>query len=193
MRNEMRIRIVLVLFIALLVLASQGARLLVVDAPQPSDAIVVLAGETSVRPAHAIELLRQGLAARVFLDVQANDVLYNQPLTELATRYAQSFPEKERIAVCPITGFSTYAESDDVNRCLQSLGVHRVLLVTSASHSGRALRIFRQRLPQYQFSAAAAQDPAHFGIRWWSNREWAKTTLDEWVKLIWWECVDRWK
>ena len=73
-------------------------------------------------------------------------------------------PEKDRIAVCPITGFSTYAESDDVNRCLQPLGVHRVLIVTSASHSGRALRIFRQRLPQYQFSAAAAQDPSHFGM-----------------------------
>ena len=67
----MRIRVLLVLFIAVLVLASQAARLLVVDAPQPSDAIVVLAGETSVRPAHALELLRQGMAPRVFLDVQA--------------------------------------------------------------------------------------------------------------------------
>ena len=189
----MRIRVLLVLFIAVLVLATQAARWLVVDAPLPSDVIVVLAGETSVRPAHAMELLRQGLAPRVFLDVQSNDVLYNQPLTELAEGYARSLPEKDLIAVCPITGFSTYAESDDVNRCLQPLGVHRVLIVTSASHSGRALRIFRQRLPQYQFSAAAAQDPSHFGIHWWTNREWAKTTLDEWIKLIWWACVDRWR
>ena len=42
-------------------------------------------------------------------------------------------------------------------------------------------------------STAAAQDPTHFGTRWWTNREWAKTALDEWVKLAWWEMVDRWK
>jgi uncharacterized SAM-binding protein YcdF (DUF218 family) len=189
----MRIRVLLVLFLAFLVLASQAGRMLVVDSPQPSDAIIVLAGETSVRPAHAVELLRQGMASRILLDVQVNDVLYDQPLTELAERYAKSLPEKDRIAVCPITSLSTFAESEDVDRCLRPLGVHRVLIVTSASHTGRALRIFRQRLPQYQFSAAAGQDPVHFGVRWWTNREWAKTTLDEWVKLIWWEVVDRWK
>jgi DUF218 domain-containing protein len=189
----MRIRVALVLFLALIALASQAGRLLVVDAPQPSDAIIVLAGETSVRPARAVELLRQGMAPRAFLDVLSRDVLYDQPLTELAERYVKALPEKERIAVCPITGLSTFAESDDVNRCLQPLGVHRVLIVTSASHTGRALRIFRQRLPQYQFSAAAAQDPTHFGILWWTNREWAKTALDEWLKLAWWEVVDRWR
>jgi hypothetical protein len=45
----------------------QAARFLVVDAPEKSDAIVVLAGETKVRPARALELLRQGVGAdRVF-------------------------------------------------------------------------------------------------------------------------------
>lgn len=189
----MRIRVVLVLLLVLLALASQAGRFLVVDAPQHSDAIVVLAGETSVRPAHALELLRQGMASRIFLDVEANDLIYDQPRTEIAHRYISSIPEKERIAVCPITGLSTYGETDDVNRCLQPLGVHSVLIVTSASHTGRALRILRHRLPQYQFTAAAAQDPVHFGNLWWTNREWAKTTFDEWAKLTWWELVDRWK
>lgn len=189
----MRLRVLLVLLIVLVILAGLAGRLLVVDDPQPSDAIIVLAGETSVRPARAVELLRQGMAPRLFLDAEAGEVLYGQPLTELASRYAQSLPEKDRIAVCPITGFSTFAESDDVNRCLQTVGAHRVLIVTSASHSGRALRIFRLRLPQYQFSAAAAQDPTHFGLRWWTNREWAKTTFDEYVKRVWFEAVDRWR
>ena len=189
----MRIRVMLVLLLVLVALASQAARFLVVDAPQHSDAIIVLAGETSNRPAHAVELLRQGMAARMFLDVEANDVIYDQPRTEIAQRYVSSLPEKERVTVCPITGLSTYGETDDVNRCLQPFGVHSVLIVTSASHTGRALRIFRHRLPQYQFTAAAAQDPVHFGIPWWTNREWAKTTLDEWLKLTWWELVDRWR
>lgn len=189
----MRIRVVLVLLFAAVLLATQAGRVLVADAPEPSDVIVVLAGEASVRPARALALLRQGVAPRVFLDVPAHDTLYDQPLTEVAERYARSLPEKEHISVCPISGLSTYAESDDVQRCLAPLGVHRVLLVTSASHTGRALRIFRHHLPQYQFSAAAAQDPTHFGLRWWTNREWAKNTFDEWLKLVWWEAVDRWK
>ena len=189
----MRIRIVLVLLLVLVALASQAGRFLVADAPQHSDAIIVLAGETSIRPARAVELLRQGMASRMFLDVEANDVIYDQPRTEIAQRFVSSLPEKERVAVCSITGLSTYGETDDVNRCLQPFGVHSVLIVTSASHTGRALRIFRHRLPQYQFTAAAAQDPVHFGIPWWTNREWAKTTLDEWLKLTWWEVVDRWR
>src|SRR5258707_14692334 len=109
----MRIRVALVLLIVLVVLASQAGRFLVVDAPQPSDVIVVLAGETSVRPARAVELLRQGMAPRAFFNVQAYDVLYDQSLTELAERYIKSLPEKDKVTVCPVTGFSTYAESDD--------------------------------------------------------------------------------
>ena len=191
--RSMRIRFLLVVFLVLVALGSQAGRLLVVDEPQKSDAIIVLAGETAVRPARAVELLRQGMAAHVFLDVESRDVIYDQRLTEIAQRYANSLPDRERISACPITGLSTYAESEDVNRCLQSLNVHSVLIVTSASHTRRALRIFRHRLPQYQFAVAAAQDPTHFGTFWWTNREWAKTTLDEWVKLTWWELVDRWR
>ena len=189
----MRIRILILVVAVFLILGSQAARLLVIDRPQKADAIVVLAGETSVRPAHALELLRQGMVTRVFLDAESRDVIYDQHLTDVAQRFIDAQPDKEHISVCPIVGLSTYAETDDVNRCLQSCGVHSVLIVTSASHTRRALSIFRRRLPQYQFSAAAAQDSTHFGPAWWTNREWAKTTLDEWTKLVWWELVDRWR
>jgi len=189
----MRIRVLLVVILLLVALGSQAGRFLVVDEPHKSDAIIVLAGETSVRPAHALELLRQGMAQRVFLDAQSRDVIYDQRLTEVAQRFIDTQPERQRISVCSIVGLSTYAETDDVDRCLQQYGAHSVLIVTSASHTRRALRIFRHRLPQYEFSAAAAQDPTHFGIFWWTNREWAKTTLDEWTKLTWWEVVDRWR
>ena len=48
-----------------------AGRLLVVDAPQPSDVILVLAGETDHRPARALELLDQGLGRQVVIDVPA--------------------------------------------------------------------------------------------------------------------------
>ena len=188
-----RLLIVLFLVVIFAALASQAARFLVVDEPGKSDAIVVLAGETNVRPARALELLRQGVAPRVFMDAETRDRIYDQQLTEIAQKYVNGLGEANRVSVCPIVGFSTNAEADDVSRCLQSLGAHRVLIVTSEFHTRRALMIFRHRLPQYQFNAAAARNPAQFGEAWWTNREWAKTIFEEWSKLLWWEAVDRWR
>jgi DUF218 domain len=188
-----RLLILLFLVAILAALASQAARFLVVDEPEKSDAIVVLAGDTTVRPPRGLDLLRQGMAPRLFLDAETRDVIYDQPLVELVQKYVNSLGEANRVSVCPITGYSTIAEADDVSRCLQSLGPHRVLIVTSDYHTRRALMIFRHRLPQYQFNAAAARNPAQFGEAWWTNREWAKVTFDEWLKMLWWEAVDRWR
>jgi hypothetical protein len=186
----LRVLILLVVFVALI---SQAARFLVVDDPQKSDALVVLAGETNSRPARGLELLRQGMAPHMFLDVESPDLIYDQQLTDVAQKYLNTLPDAARLSVCPITGLSTNAETDDVRRCLERVSAHRVLIVTSEFHTRRALSTFRRRLPQYQFSAGAAHDPTHFGVAWWTHREWAKVTLDEWMKLIWWECVDRWR
>jgi uncharacterized SAM-binding protein YcdF (DUF218 family) len=188
-----RLLILLFLVALLAALASQAARFLVVDEPEKSDAIVVLAGDTKVRPVRGLDLLRQGMAPRLFLDAETRDVIYDQPLVEIVQKYVNSLGEANRVSVCPITGYSTIAEADDVSRCLQSLGPHRVLIVTSEFHTRRALMIFRHRLPQYQFSAAAARNGAEFGEAWWTNREWAKVTFDEWMKMLWWVAVDRWR
>jgi uncharacterized SAM-binding protein YcdF (DUF218 family) len=185
--------IVVVLILILVPLASRAAHFLVVDEPEKSDAIVVLAGETNARPEHAVELLRQGVAPHVFLDAESGELIYDQLLTEIVQRYVIGLGEANRVSACPIVSYSTFAEVDDVSRCLQPLAPHRVLIVTSDYHTRRALMIFRHRLPQYQFSVAAARDPAKFGYSWWTNREWAKVTFDEWSKILWWEAVDRWR
>jgi hypothetical protein len=187
------LRLLLVVLLIAVLLASQAAHFLVVDDPQKSDAIVVLAGETSARPAHALELLSQGMASHVFLDAEAGEKIYDQQLTDIAGRYISTLPQASVISVCPIIGRSTTAESSDIARCIQPLGVHRVLIVTSEFHTRRALAILSHRLPQYQWSVAAARNPAQFGRAWWTNREWAKVVFDEWTKLIWWEAVDRWR
>jgi len=187
------LRLLIAVLVMGVLLATQAARYLVVDHPEKSDAIVVLAGETSRRPARALELLHQGMGARILLDVEAGERVFDQTLTEIAQRYISGLPEANRISVCAIEGRSTGAETADVGRCLQPLGAHRVLIVTSDYHSRRALAIFSQRLPQYQWSVAPAHNPAAFGDAWWKHREWAKTTFEEWTKLIWWEAVDRWR
>jgi uncharacterized SAM-binding protein YcdF (DUF218 family) len=66
-------------------------------------------------------------------------------------------------------------------------------LVTSDYHTRRAISIFRHMVLGYGYSVAAAFDSREFGVRWWEHREWAKTNLGEWTKLVWWELVDRWR
>ena len=187
------LRLLIVLLVVAVLLGRQAAHFLIVDDRQKSDAIVVLAGETSLRPALGVKLLREEMGSHLFLDAESGEKVFDEPLPAIAQRYLNALPEANRISVCAIDGRSTAGETNDVARCLGPTAPRRVLLVTSDYHSRRALMIFSHRLPQYQWSVAAARNPATFGDAWWSHREWAKVTFDEWTKLIWWEAVDRWR
>jgi len=69
-------RLLIGLFLIGILAASQAGRFLVIDKPEKSDAIVVLAGETNFRPAHALELLRQGWAPRAFMNAETRNLIY---------------------------------------------------------------------------------------------------------------------
>jgi hypothetical protein len=189
-----RARFVL-LFVALLIgifVTTSGA-FLIVNEPRKSDVIVVLAGDTDGRPARGIELLDQGYAPRMILNVPAAAYVFHSNELDLAHRYIQGLPQAGAITICPINGLSTTAEADDAARCIQKLGANTVLLVTSDFHTRRALGIFKRRLPNHTYNSAASFDPNQFGAHWWQKREWAKTNFDEWLRLVWWEAVDRWR
>ncbi len=176
---------------------------LVVDAPQKADLIVVLAGETEQRPARGLQLVDQGYAPRLLLDVPAAAHIYHQEQMEIARQYLSNSPQAPKLAACPITGLSTRDEARDVSNCLASsrpgqtdLGqtkVKSILLVTSDFHTRRAVAIFRHEMPGVEFSVAAAYDPVTYGPKWWQQREWAKTFSGEIVKMFWWWGVDRWR
>ena len=183
-----------VLVIAMLVaFAADAGRLLVVDDPQPSDVILVLAGETDRRPARALALLDRGYGRRVVIDVPASAQIYDSNLVQLAEKYIKGLPEAASVRICPIEGLSTREEARDVEKCLAGEEGRRVLIVTSEFHTRRALSIFREEVPGRSFSVAAAKDETRFGTRWWTHRQWAKTCLDEWMKVVWWSAVDRWR
>lgn len=174
----------------------RGGELLVVDRPQKADALVVLAGDkTDVRYRKGLELLRNGYAQTMLLDASDDLTIFGRKYDDLAREYVATTAGElaPRVKVCPICGDSTLLETQSVARCLAPLGAHNVLLVTSDFHTRRAFSIFRKQLPQYQWSVAGAHDPYHFGVPWWREREWAKTTLTEWQRLLWWELVERWK
>jgi hypothetical protein len=175
------------------VLAIKAGSFLVIDQPQPSDVVLVLAGETNRRPALALNLLAKGYGRRIVLDVPTNSTIYEFTQIQLAQKYIEDLPQGSLISLCPIDGLSTKDESIDAEKCLARENPKSVLIVTSDFHTRRALSVFRRRIPQYEYSTAAAVDNEQFGVRWWTHRQWAKTFADEWLRLIWWKVVDQWR
>ena len=175
------------------IFARNAGQILVVDAPEKSDAILVLAGDTEFRPKRAVQLLDQGYGRVVLLDVPATAKVYGSTETELAEKYARDLGRTDSIRVCPIEGLSTRDEAHDAEKCLAGENAKRILLVTSDFHTGRALNIFRHEMKGKTFSVAATHNEAQFGARWWTHREWAKTCFEEWLKVFWWNAIDRWR
>jgi hypothetical protein len=191
------------LAVLVLILAGKAGSFLVVEDPRPSDAILVLAGETDFRPRRALELMKQGYGKRIVLDVPTNAKLYEFTQIELAERYVHDLhldelhpgdpSQGEAMIVCPIEGLSTKEEAKDAKKCLEREGARSVLIVTSDFHTRRALEIYRHEFPAHEYSTAAARNEEQFGERWWKHRQWAKICLDEWLRLIWWKAVDQWR
>jgi hypothetical protein len=173
--------------------AARAGAFLLVDEPHRSDVILVLAGETDRRPERALELLAQGYGRRIVLDVPTNAKLYEFTQIQLAQKYVQDLPQGALVSICPIDGLSTKDESEDAEKCIAREGGKSVLIVTSDFHTRRALSIFRREVPEYDYSVAAAREGTQFGARWWTHRQWAKTFVDEWLRLIWWKVVDQWR
>ena len=192
--SKRRISIIALIFVTIFVVfAADAGSFLIVDDPQPSDVIVVLAGEMDHRIAHALELLKQGSARRVLIDVPAAGKVYGFTELQLAQSYIDHLPQASAISVCPIEGLSTRGESHDVEKCLSHEQGSRILIVTSDYHTRRALSIFHHELPGKIFSVSAARDASQFGARWWTRRQWSKTCLDEWLRVIWWFSFERWR
>jgi len=196
MKRLLAIIFAVVVLLVVIWFVESGGQLIIND-PKKSDAIVVLAGsEADARYWRGLELLRAGDAPHLVVDVD-DGVIYGHSLANLARDFVTrtAGPNAPQVSVCPIEGDSTKDEAPQVDACLHGLQPppQSVLLVTDGYHTRRALSIFRNRLPQYRWSAAASEDPATFGQPWWKNREWAKTYLTESEKLLWWELFDRWR
>jgi uncharacterized SAM-binding protein YcdF (DUF218 family) len=175
----------------------QPGKFLIVNNPEKSDAIVVLGGDSAdQRYWRGMDLLRAGYARHMFVDATTG-VAYGHSFVDLAKEYIgqTAGANASQVSVCRIVGDSTKIEAQQVNACLQTMrpAPQSVIISTDDYHTRRALSIFRTELPQYKWTAAAARAEFLFGLPWWKNREWAKTYLTEWEKLLWWELVDRWQ
>ncbi len=195
-RTVALVLVVILLFAAIFCLSRSGGYL-VVNQPERSDIIVVLAGDhNDLRYWRGLELLRAGYGQRMQVDA-SEDRIYGKTHAQHAAEFAArtAGDNASQISICTITNDSTVQEASDIRNCLARLqpAPQSALVVSNDFHTRRALSILRSRLPQYRWTAAAVPDTALFGEPWWGNREWAKTYVYEWEKFLWWKLFESWR
>jgi len=193
-RVTVRLTLILGGIATLFFLARRSGSFLVVHRPHPADVIIVLAGDLNDRRYWtALDLLQSGYGREMLVDESEELVVFGHTYADWARAFiTEKTPAlRDRVKVCPIGEDSTVSETKYVAQCLAPKHANSVLLVTSDFHTRRALSIFRRRLPDYTWYVAAAIDPTRFGAHWWLKREWAKTAVSEWQKLLLWEIVEK--
>ena len=192
MRFLVKVGLAICVFVLLLLGLRQAGPALVVNAPQRSDIIIVLAGDTDdLRYWRGIELLRAGYAPIMLLDARSNVISYGRTPAQMATEFVSRTAEGLAVRVCPTIGDSTRLELQSAIACIQPSSPRTLTIVTSDYHTRRALSVARKVYPRYTWTAAAADNGLLSVPRWWTDRTIAKNVFLEWQKLLWWEIVER--
>jgi len=192
-RRPVRFAVVVILAALALFLLSRAGSFLVVDDPQPSDAMVILEGSGDT-PGYgrAASLVQQGYAKVVILDANVSKTLYGRSEAELAAEFLKRTGQYDT-QICPVLSTGVFNEANDVKQCLHRIGARSAVLMTSDFETRRTLDIFQKRLPQYRWSVAAASTPYHFAEAYWKHRGWAKTVVVEWEEYLWWKLYEQWR
>jgi uncharacterized SAM-binding protein YcdF (DUF218 family) len=166
------------------ILTALGSFLVKAAPPQKADIIVVLAGDGfGHRILKAGELVKEGWAPVALVDGPNGN--YGRFECDLAIPFAveAGYPESYFLHG-EFNGHSTAEEARFVAEKLQSMGVKRVLVVTSNYHTRRAGKIFHRAMPGLTVLMVAAPDENFKPNGWWRNREARKTFVLEWEKTI---------
>lgn len=165
------------------ILAYLGNALVENDGPQKAQAIVVMGGdENGARIIKAAELAKAGYAPVVL--VSGPPMLMGWE-SDVTIQYAESKgypaslfePLHNRVD-------STRSETRMIAKDLKRAGIHKILLVTSNYHTGRAGRLMREAAPWCWVVVVSAPDPSYDPSGWWKTREGQKQFFYEWVKTI---------
>ena len=166
------------------VLAALGNFLVKAGPPQKADVVLVLAGDGfGRRILKAGELVKQGWAPNALISGPNGN--YGSYECDLAIPFAvrAGYPESYFIHL-EHTGRSTEEEAYVAAAKLRTMGVKKVILLTSNYHTRRSGKIFHRVAPDIDFFVVAAPDEFFKPDTWWRDREARKIFLYEWMKTI---------
>jgi uncharacterized SAM-binding protein YcdF (DUF218 family) len=185
-------------------LTALGSFLIVRDAAQPADAIVVLSGSLPDRILEAVDLYQAHLAPRIILTrgpaLPGLAVLRQrggtvQEAHEVNLTIAQQLGvPADAIAVIPTRVSSTIAEARVVVAYLRAQGLKSILLVTSKTHARRAAMTFRHLAgDSVQIAVCPSPYDPFTPDNWWRERGVIRRVATEYAKLLYFLLVDRWR
>lgn len=193
----------LILFCCLLlgawiIIAPFLATALIVEKPlDHSDAIIVLSGSAvyKERTKKAAELYKQGISPRIFITDDATKSGWNAgeekniPYVELEQReLIANGVSPDAITVLPGTVAGTDDEAKKLREEIDARPLSKVLIVTSAYHTRRALRTFEKILAGKNVEIGIAHPPAGEQTPqpnyWWLKPRGWQTVAGEYVKSV---------
>ncbi|MGH9702737.1 MAG: YdcF family protein [Candidatus Acidiferrales bacterium] len=172
-------------------LRAAGQFWIVDDAPQPSDAIIVLSDDNywGDRATRAAELFHDGWSSRV---VASGRLLRaNTSMAEIMDKdlIAHGVPEQNIIHFTHRSD-STLEEALALRGLIRQRGWSKVIVVTSNYHTRRTRYICQRVFTKgVDLRVIAARDREFDSESWWTNRKGRKLFLHESLGLLWalWE------
>jgi uncharacterized SAM-binding protein YcdF (DUF218 family) len=146
-----------------------GPFLVIESAPHPAQAIVVIGGDHKpARISKTIELYQEGYAPIVIISA-GTSVLEGEEWmaeAEVMKKQALSLGLPERAIVVEAKSLSTYENALYSKQLCQKNNITSILLVTSAYHSRRAYRTFREEMGTEVSVSIQPADVNYCGICW---------------------------
>jgi len=159
---------------------------------EESDLIVALGGDLRCeRERRAAELYNQGLGSKIVV----NGLQYSWGVhtAEAGRRFVvkQGIPERDVLMTCDT--YNTRTEAQELIKLMRQNRFKSAIIVTSSSHSRRALYTIERAAPDLKFysSPVPARPPEWQPQNWWTRRgdvyitireflSWINTLLDAW-------------
>lgn len=167
--------------------------LVIRDQLEPADIIFVLNGDTTVRPALAASLFRQGLAPKVVMaraeDSQAVQLGAYPNVTDsnLIALKKLGIPEAQIEELRPPHGVtSTYEEAQALHTYSRRHHLAKVIVVTSELHTRRTRFTMRTVFSSsaVQVMMAPVPDRKYGAINWWKLEDGIIGCQNEYIKLL---------
>lgn len=205
-KHILYITLILFLLLSVFMFRQAGNWLVRTDVPQKADAILILMGSRGDRALEAAALWEKHFAdtlifvedyenGREFL-TQRGIVLPNDAYMTSSILNQLGVPES-CILTLPGEAKSTLDEADALKKYLVNKpSVDTLILVTSKSHSRRAIEIFDKSLQTLPHKVILISCPSSYdnfqAKTWWKHRETAKQVFLEYLKIISFVIFEQW-
>jgi len=165
-------------------LTAAGRFLIVQDAIERADVIVVLAGgRGDERVRQAAQLYREGFAPTVLLS--GGETMAGISIPEVQRRQALAYGIPARALVIEGDSTSTREQAERVRPMLEARGIRRAIVVTSSFHTRRTRYVFRKvfRGSGIDVRVYPVQDDRFSPEAWWTRDQDTEDLVLEYIKL----------